>query len=486
MVPFIHDDFLLSTRTAAELYHRFAEPQPIIDYHCHLPPREIAEDRRFENMTRIWLVGDHYKWRAMRAAGVPERLITGDSSDWEKFLAWSETVPKTIRNPLYHWTHLELKRPFGIDDVLLSGQTARGVWDRANACLAGPGFSARGIVERMNVELVCTTDDPSDSLEYHRRLRLDPSCGVRALPAFRPDKALNVEGGRAFIDYVEKLGNAADISIASFGHLLDALKQRHDFFHANGCRLSDHGHETAYADDYTEGDVESVFQRAMSGQRIDPAAAAKFKSALLFELCLMDHSRGWVQQYHLGPLRNVNPRAFRELGPDTGYDVMGDFAIVRPLARLLGRLEDRGALARTILYNSNPTDNELFATLIGAFQGDAIPGKIQYGAPWWFLDQKDGIERQLDVLSNMGLLSQFVGMLTDSRSLLSYPRHEYFRRILCNRLGGEMEAGLIPNDVGLVGGMVEDICYRNARRYFGFWDEGLTAGEFLDKECIDA
>ncbi len=471
MAEFINDDFLLTNKTAVQLYRRFAEPQPIIDYHCHIPVEDIAGDRRFANLTEIWLAGDHYKWRAMRAAGVPEFKITGRATDWEKFLAWAETVPKTIRNPLYHWTHMELKRPFGISGVLLSGSTARYVWDCCNEKLAAPEFSARGIIRQMRVELVCTTDDPADTLEHHRRLSQDASFQVRVSPAFRADKAMNIEDGPAFAAYLERLGEAAGISINSFQRLLEALSARHDFFHAHGCRLSDHGLETAYADDYMEAEIESIFECALSGKPVDAAAAAKYKSALLFELCRLDHSKGWVQQFHLGALRNVNPRAYRELGPDTGYDAMGDFGIVRPLARLLGRLEDCGSLAKTIVYNVNPADTEPLATLTGCFQDGTVPGKIQYGAAWWFLDQKDGIERQLNALSNMGLLSQFVGMLTDSRSLLSYSRHEYFRRLLCNLLGAEMEAGLIPNDLELVGGMVEDICYRNARRYFGFFDD---------------
>ena len=470
MSEFIHKDFLLSNKTAVELYHRFAELKPIIDYHCHIPVQDIAEDRHFANLTEIWLAGDHYKWRAMRAAGVPEFKITGGASDWEKFLAWAETVPRTIRNPLYHWTHMELKRPFGISGVLLSGATARYIWEHCNEKLATPDFSARGIIRQMKVELVCTTDDPADTLEHHRRLSQDASFQVRVLPAFRADKAMNIEGGSAFTVYLERLGEAAGISINSFVRLLDALRARHDFFHAHGCRLSDHGLETVYADDYTEKEVESIFERALSGKPVDAASAAKYKSALLFELCRMDHAKGWVQQFHLGALRNVNPRAFRELGPDTGFDAMGEFAVVQPLARLLGKLEDCGALAKTIVYNINPADTEPLVTLIGCFQDGVTAGKMQYGAAWWFLDQKEGIERQLNALSNMGLLSQFVGMLTDSRSLLSYSRHEYFRRVLCNLLGAEMEAGLIPNDLELIGGMVEDICYRNARRYFGFYD----------------
>ncbi len=469
MATFITEDFLLTNRTAVELYHQFAEPQPIIDYHCHVPAQEIAEDRRFANMTQIWLAGDHYKWRAMRAAGVPESLITGGASDWEKFLAWAETVPRTLRNPLYHWTHMELKRPFGISDVLLSGATAKEVWDRCNSRLAEAEFSARGIIRQMNVEALCTTDDPVDSLEHHARIRSDTGFTVKVLPAFRADKALNIQGGEAFAYYLRDLEGAANQCIGSFKDLIEALASRHQYFHEQGCRLSDYGLETVYADDYTEREVESVFQKAISGKSvIDDAAASKFKSAVLRELCLLNSARGWVQQFHLGALRNVNPRAYRELGPDTGFDTMGRFNIVDSLAKLLGKLEDCCALAKTIIYNSNPADNDVIATLIGSFQDGKIAGKVQYGCAWWFMDQKDGIERQLNALSNMGLLSEFVGMLTDSRSLLSYPRHEYFRRVLCNLLGSEMELGLIPDDLDLIGGIVEKICCGNARQYFGF------------------
>ncbi len=468
---FITENFLLHTKTARELYHQFAKDQPIIDYHCHLPPKEIAENRKFDNLSQIWLAGDHYKWRAMRTCGIPERYITGDATDWEKFLVWAETVPKTLRNPLYHWTHMELKRPFGISDVLLNGTTARGVWERCNTLLQEPGFTTRGILQQMNVHVVCTTDDPIDSLEYHRQLKADASFPVRIIPAFRADMAMNIERGQAFIAYVEKLGKAADIHITTYRQFLDALLKRHEFFHWEGCRLSDHGLETVYVEAYTEKEIENIFSRALSGTVIDADAVLKFKSAVLKELCLMDHASGWVQQFHLGAMRNTNLRMYRELGPDTGYDSIGDFTIAQPLAKLLANLDDQDRLAKTILYNLNPADNEILATLIGNFQDGKTPGKIQYGSAWWFLDQKDGIERQLNALSTMGILSKFVGMLTDSRSFLSYPRHEYFRRILCGVLGEEMEKGLVPNDLQLVGSMVSDICYNNARSYFDFFND---------------
>ncbi len=468
---FIKENFLLRNEPAIELYHQYAKSQPIIDYHCHLSPKEIAEDRQFENLTQIWLAGDHYKWRAMRTCGVPERLITGNASDWEKFQAWANTVPKTLRNPLYHWTHMELKRPFGVSDVLLNNESAKDVWERCNAMLARKEFSTRGILKQMNVKLVCTTDDPVDTLEYHKQLENDSSFPVRMLPAFRADMAMNIERGQAFIGYVEKLGAASNTHISSYNNFVDALHKRHAYFHSHHCRLSDHGLENVYVEDFTQEEIETIFSKVMSGHTLDSLSVLKFKSAVLLELCLMDHAAGWVQQFHLGAIRNTNPRMYRELGPDTGYDSIGDFSLALPIAKLFAKLEDRDALAKTIVYNLNPADNEMIATLIGNFQDGRTPGKIQYGSAWWFLDQKDGMERQLNALSNMGILSRFIGMLTDSRSFLSYPRHEYFRRILCNILGTEIEQGLIPHDIELVGNMVKDICYHNARKYFDFFND---------------
>jgi len=465
---FVTEDFLLESEAARRLYHEYAEELPIIDYHCHLPPRQIADDHVFENLTQAWLYGDHYKWRAMRAAGVDERFITGDASDWEKFERWAETVPKTLRNPLYHWTHLELKRPFGISDRLLSPETARGIWEECNAKLASPGFSCRGIMRRMNVALVCTTDDPADTLEHHRAVADDGSFDIQVLPTWRPDRAMAVESAETYNAYLDRLGAAADTEIRDLDSLLAALGKRHDFFHGMGCRLSDHGLETAHAADYTEGEVRTIFAKVRGGEAVSGDEVEKLKSALLYECAKMDWEKGWTQQFHFGALRNVNGRMLRELGPDTGFDSIGDFELGRPLARMLDRLEGEGKLAKTILYNLNPRDNELLATMIGNFQDGSVAGKMQFGSAWWFLDQKDGMERQLDALSNMGLLSCFVGMLTDSRSFLSYTRHEYFRRILCNLLGREMESGLLPNDMGLVGGLVRDVCYENAAEYFGF------------------
>ncbi len=468
MEIFITENFLLHNETAVELYHTYAKAQPIIDYHCHLPPKEIAENKKFANLTQIWLYGDHYKWRAMRTNGVAECYCTGNASDWEKFLAWSETVPKTLRNPLYHWTHMELKRPFGISDKLLNKDTAKAIWETCNTKLALDEFSTRGIMRQMNVRLVCTTDDPIDSLEYHQSIRQDTGFNIRVLPAFRPDKGMAIENGAAFRDWVSKLAATADVDINNFSDYLAALRKRRDFFHAQACRVSDHGIETADAEDYTEAEIKNIFGKALVGNNLDHSEILKFKSAMLYELGLMYHEKSWTQQFHLGARRNNNSRMFRTLGPDTGFDSIGDFEIARPLAKLLSRLDDGNKLVKTILYNLNPRDNELMATMIGNFQDGSVAGKMQYGSAWWFLDQLDGMKKQLETLSNMGLLSRFIGMLTDSRSFLSYPRHDYFRRLLCNMLGEDMENGLIPNDMPLVGNMVADICFNNANEYFGF------------------
>jgi glucuronate isomerase len=466
--PFLDDDFLLQNKFAVELYHGFAEPMPIIDYHCHLPPRQIAEDCQFENLTQIWLAGDHYKWRAMRACGVSEHCITGGASDWEKFQKWAETTPKTLRNPLYHWTHLELKKPFGIRDRLLNATTAQGIWKECNSQLATPACSVRGLLKQWNVEVVCTTDDPTDSLEYHKKIAGERGFGTKVFPAFRPDMALAVETPESMNPWLDKLATAAQTEVDDFAGLIAALRKRGEFFHANGCRLSDHGIEQPYAADYTDQEVDAAFKKARQGQSLRPDELVKFKSAVLYELGLFYHEKGWTQQFHLGALRNVNTRTLKTLGKDTGADTIGDFEIARPLARFLDRLDSNDKLARTILYNVNPCDNEVLATMIGNFQDGRTPGKMQFGSAWWFMDQKDGMERQLEALSNMGLLSLFVGMLTDSRSFLSYSRHEYFRRLLCNLLGSEVEEGLLPRDLDLLGQMVRDICYRNAAGYFGF------------------
>jgi glucuronate isomerase len=465
---FISEDFLLSNRAAVRLYHDYARQMPILDYHCHLPPREVADDRRFENLTRIWLAGDHYKWRAMRAGGAEERYCTGDAGDWEKFEKWAQIVPQTLRNPLYHWTHLELKRPFGISDRLLSPSTAKGIWDECNAKLAQPEFSCRGIMRQMNVVLVCTTDDPTDSLEHHAAVAADTSFPVRVFPTFRPDKAMAIESPTAFNAWVERLAMAAGSEIRTLDDFRSALAARHAWFHQHGCRISDHGLETMIAEPYTEAEIAAIFARVRQGRAAEPADVLKFKSAMLYEFAVLDHARGWTQQFHLGALRNNNSRAMAALGPDTGYDSIGDWPVAQALSRFFDRLDREDRLTRTIVYNLNPCWNDLLATMIGNFQDGRTPGKMQFGSGWWFLDQKDGMERQLDALSNQGLLSRFVGMLTDSRSFLSYTRHEYFRRILCNLLGCEMEQGLLPNDFALVGGMVRDVAYNNAARYFQF------------------
>jgi glucuronate isomerase len=467
MKPFLTEDFLLQTQTARALYHDFAENMPIFDYHCHLPVEEIAADRTFENLTDIWLRGDHYKWRAMRANGIAERLITGDASDFEKFQAWAATVPKTLRNPLYHWTHLELKRYFGVSGKLLNPETAEEIYTGCSARLREGDFSTRRILERMNVKVVCTTDDPTDTLEHHLRLKADRTFPVKVLPAFRPDKALGVESPKDFNKWVDRLEASAGLAIKSFDSFLEAIRRRHDFFHQAGCRLSDHGIEHPFAVDYTAKDVNNAFEKARQGKKPTPAEALKYKSAVMLELARMDAEKGWTQQFHFGALRNINSKAMATLGPDTGYDTIGDFEMARALARFLDGLEREGRLAKTILYVMNSRDNEVVATAIGCFQDGSLPGKMQFGSAWWFNDQKDGIERQINTLSNMGLLSRFVGMLTDSRSFLSYPRHEYFRRVLCNLLGNDVENGELPDDMELLGGMVKDICFRNASAYFG-------------------
>lgn len=460
------ENFLLQTETAQKLYHHHAAKMPIFDYHCHIPPKDIADDRQFENITQIWLYGDHYKWRAMRTNGVDERFCTGDASDWEKFGKWAETVPHTLRNPLYHWTHLELKRFFGIEKVL-NPSTAKEIWDECNAKLKTPEYSVRNIIRMAKVHTICTTDDPVDSLEYHRQIKAS-GFEVAVLPAWRPDKAMAVENTESFNQYADKLAEVSGISTDSFSGFMDALDARHRFFHENGCRLSDHGLETAIAEEYTEKEIRDIFEKIRGGNDLTNPEILKFKSCMLYEFGIMDHSRGWTQQFHLGALRNNSTRLFSLLGPDTGLDSIGDFEIARPLSRFLDKLDKENKLAKTILYNLNPRDNELIATMIGNFQDGSVPGKMQFGSGWWFLDQKDGMEKQMTALSNMGLLSRFVGMLTDSRSFLSYPRHEYFRRTLCNLIGNDVENGEIPNDMELLGQMVENICFNNAKAYFDF------------------
>lgn len=466
MKNFLDDNFLLNSETAQELYNQYAKNQPIIDYHNHLIPEQIANNRSFENITQVWLNGDHYKWRAMRANGVDERYITGDATDKEKFLKWAETVPYTMRNPLYHWTHLELQRYFGITE-LLSPATAEKIYEQTAEMLATPEYSVLGLLKKMNVEVVCTTDDPIDSLEYHQQFARQPQ-SLKMLPAFRPDKAMNADDIPALNAYITKLETVSGRKIDTFQSYLQALKSRHDYFAENGCSVSDHGLEQIYAEDYTEQEIAQIFETIRREQQITHSENLKFKSAMLVALAHWDHQKGWVQQYHLGALRNNNERMLAKNGPDTGYDSIGDFSQARCLSKFLNKLDSTDQLAKTILYNLNPADNELIATMIGNFNDGKIKGKIQFGSAWWFLDQKDGMTKQINTLSNMGLISGLVGMLTDSRSFLSFPRHEYFRRLLCDIFGEDVQKGELPNDLEWIGKIISDISYHNAKNYFNF------------------
>ena len=462
---FIGEDFLLQTKTAKKLYHEYAENMPIFDYHSHLPAELIASDHNFENLTQAWLYGDHYKWRAMRTNGVPEKYITGKAGDYEKFEKWAATVPYCLGNPLYHWTHLELKKPFGITNKLLGPDTAKEIYHIASEMLRMEELSVRKLIRKMNVKLLCTTEGPLDMLEHHQKIRSD-GYDVKVHTAWRPDQAMQTDDIEQLNDFIHSLEEICDMEIKSYRIYIDALQKRHNYFHENGCRLSDHGLDITYAEDYTESEVSTIFEKMLTGKKPDIREAVKFKSAMLIELALMNHEAGWVQQFHLGPFRNNNTRMLKIAGRDAGFDSIGDFAIGRPLARFLDKLDANDNLAKTIIYNINPRDNALIATMTGNFQDGSTPGKIQFGSAWWFLDQKDGIEQQIRTLSNMGLLSRFAGMLTDSRSFLSYPRHEYFRRILCNMLGSDVDYGLLPNDLKLLGTMVENICFNNAKAYF--------------------
>ena len=466
MKAFLDENFLLESKTAERLYHEFAKSMPIIDYHNHLPPDQIAADHTFGNMSAIWLAGDHYKWRAMRANGVDESYITGNKSDEEKFQKWGETVPYTMRNPLYHWTHLELQRYFGIKD-LLSANTASSIYAQCNEQLQSPEFSVRNLLRRMNVRQVCTTDDPLDDLQYHQAL-LASDFEIGVAPAFRPDKAMNADDTSALNQYIDKLAAIADVEINDYDTYLKALKSRHDYFAANGCTISDHGLEQIYAEDYEDSEIRNIFQKIRQSAALSPEENLKFKSAMLYQFALWDHEKGWVQQYHLGALRNNNKRALRVLGPDTGWDSIGDFSQARALSRFLDKLDADDRLTKTIIYNLNPADNDIMAAMIGNFNDGTVAGKIQFGSGWWFNDQKDGMIKQLNALSNIGLLSRMVGMLTDSRSFLSFPRHEYFRRILCNLFAEDVENGELPNDIDWIGKLVQDICYHNAESYFDF------------------
>jgi len=466
MKAFLNEDFLLQSPTAQTLYHEFAAKQPIIDYHNHLVPEQIAEDKQFDNITQIWLYGDHYKWRAMRAHGVDEKYITGNASDEEKFMKWAETVPYTMRNPLYHWTHLELQRYFGVTE-LLNKDSAKRIYDHCSALLRTKEYSVRNLLLKMNVKALCTTDDPIDNLSYHKQIAAS-GFTIKVLPTFRPDKAMGVDDEIVFVEYVNALAKAAGQTIRNLAAYKAAIKSRHDFFHEAGCRLSDHGLEHIYAEEFTNEEIELIFDRLITGKLINKKEKWQFKSAMLVYFAHLDHARGWTQQFHLGAIRNNNARLLGALGPDTGFDSIGDFEQARPLSTFLNHLDSTNQLAKTILYNLNPRDNELLATMTGNFQDGTIVGKMQFGSGWWFLDQKDGMEKQINALSNMGMLSHFVGMLTDSRSFLSFPRHEYFRRILCNLLGQDVENGELPADIAWLGKLVEDISYKNASSFFNF------------------
>lgn len=468
MTDFIHEDFLLQSNTAKELFHNHAAKQPIIDYHCHLDPSYIAQDHQFDNLGQIWLEGDHYKWRAMRTNGIEEQYITGtETTDWEKFEKWAETVPYTMRNPLYHWTHLELKTAFGVTE-LLNSKSAKDIFNTCTEQLRTPEFSARGLMKKYNVEVVCTTDDPIDSLEHHIALK-DEAFDIKVLPTWRPDKAWAVEDPKAYQNYIEQLSDVSGVNITTFDDLLQALQNRHDFFESVGCKLSDHGMDVFYAASYTQSEINQIFNKVYGGTHLTKGEIVKFKSAMLYEGAVMDWKKGWTQQFHYGVIRNNNTRLFNQIGADAGFDSMADFNTAIDMSRFLDKLDKENKLTKTIIYNLNPKDNDMVATMIGNFQDGSIAGKMQFGSGWWFLDQKQGMESQMNSLSNMGLLSRFVGMLTDSRSFLSYPRHEYFRRIMCNLIADDIEKGLLPaSEMKFIGKMVENISYYNAKNYFDF------------------
>lgn len=464
MRPFLDADFLLQTETAKQLFHDYAKEMPVIDYHNHLPPDEIAANRQFENLTAMWLKGDHYKWRAMRANGIPENDITGNADDYTKFRRWAETVPYAMRNPLYHWTHMELLNPFGVKQ-LLNADNAEWVYQHCNEQM--PQWTTQALLQHFKVETLCTTDDPCDTLEYHKAIA-QSSFNVSVLPTFRPDRATAVEDVAAFNAYADKLGTAAGMNTDTYIQFIAALRSRHDYFHANGGRLADHGLSTFYAGNFTEEGLNAAYARLRKGQALTAEEADAFKAGTLHFICEWHHERGWVQQFHIGAIRNNNSRLVSRIGADAGVDSIGDWQVAQAMSVFLDRLDKKDKLAKTVVYNLNPAYNEVFATMIGNFQDGTTPGKMQFGSGWWFLDQKDGMEKQINALSNMGLLSRFVGMLTDSRSFLSYSRHEYFRRILCNLIGNDVENGELPADIKWLGKMVQDISYNNARSYFGF------------------
>ena len=462
---FITEDFLLYSKSAKELYHNYAKHMPIIDYHSHLPPDQIANDIKFENITQIWLYGDHYKWRLMRAYGINEQYITGNKNDFEKFRAWAETVPYTIRNPSYHWSHLELKNYFGINDRVLNPNSAEFIYNKCNDLLQTDDFSVKNLLRKFNVKLVCTTDDPTSNLEYHKKLK-EEKFEIKVLPTFRPDKGMAVETPKIFNEWVDNLETIANTTINNYDTYLSAIKERHDNFHELGCRISDHGMETIFAEEYSESEISTIFKKIRGGNNLENNEIVKFKSAMMIEFALMNYEKDWTQMLHLGAMRNNNSRLFRMLGPDSGFDSIGESEIARSLSKFLDNLDNDDRLPKTIIFNLNPRDNGLIASMIGDFQDGSIPGKVQFGPAWWFLDTKLGMTNQINALSDMGMLSKFVGMVTDSRSFLSYPRHEYFRRILCNILGEEIDKGELPNDLELIGNIVQDICYNNAKNYF--------------------
>jgi glucuronate isomerase len=464
MKAFINENFLLNNKTSQKLYHEYAEHQPIVDFHCHLSPAMIANDLRFENLGTAWLEGDHYKWRAMRINGINEKYCTGTASYFEKFNKWAETVPYTIGNPLYHWTHLELARYFNIFDHL-SPSTAKEIYEKASALLTTKEYSIRSLIRKMKVEVICTTDDPADNLEYH--LKLKESFEIPVLPTFRPDNLIKTDDPQKFKEYILKLGQISNTDIRDFDTLLSVIDKRHSFFHETGCRLSDHGLDRFYFDNLKAAEADKIFGKLLSGAAVSSEEAEQYKTAILIELCRMNHKRGWVQQFHVGALRNNNARMFRKMGPDTGWDSIGIPQDALKMSKFLSELDSTEQLAKTILYNLNPADNEMMITMAGNFNDGTSPARVQYGAAWWFLDQKNGMDKHLKDLASLGLLRRFVGMVTDSRSFLSYPRHEYFRRLLCNFVGSEVEKGLIPDEDELLKPLIEGISYRNAKEYFG-------------------
>ncbi|MCC9167366.1 glucuronate isomerase [Pontibacter harenae] len=464
---FMSDDFLLQSEAARQLYHDYAKELPIIDYHCHLSPEAIAKNENYANMSSIWLAGDHYKWRAQRTLGIEEKYITGDATDEQKFLKWAEAVPYTLRNPLYHWTHMELKNPFGVTE-LLSGENAQEVYQHCNSLLQTPEFTPRGLLNHFGVEMVGTTDDPTDDLRYHQQIAAS-GFKVKILPSFRPDKALGLAGGSVYRNYLQKLSEVSGVTITNIDTLLEALQNRVDYFHENGCRLSDHGLSYLPFVQKSSGKLSEAFAAVLAGDDQEAAQyEQEFSALVLTELCKMYHQKGWVQQFHLGALRNNNARMLQTNGPDTGYDSIGDFSQAANMSAFFNNLEKENSLAKTVIYNLNPADNAAFATMIGNFQSSGTKGKMQFGSAWWFLDQLEGMKDQMDTLSSMGLISCFIGMLTDSRSFLSYSRHEYFRRLLCNMFGDDIERGLLPADIRWIGKIVQDICYYNAKNYFTF------------------